>query len=182
MRIEIKNCNNIDTGIIEIQENKLNIKYAINGTGKSTIAKALECSTIANKDLNELLPFKYKDEIEITQEHVPNVLGLNPNSNIAIFNEDYVEQFVYKQDEVIKDSFEIFIRTKDYDERMEQIEKLILDIKETFNKTDELQILINDLSELSSCFGKSKTGYSAAGSIGKGIGKGNKLENIPQNL
>ena len=41
MNIEIKNCNNIDSAIITIDENKLNIKFAPNGTGKSTIAKAL---------------------------------------------------------------------------------------------------------------------------------------------
>ena len=42
--------------------------------------------------------------------------------------------------------------------------------------------IINDLTELSGCFGKSKTGYSAAGSIGKGLGKGNKIENVPEGL
>lgn len=41
MDIEIANCNNIDTGTLHIAPNKLNIKYATNGTGKSTVAKAL---------------------------------------------------------------------------------------------------------------------------------------------
>lgn len=41
MNIEIKNCNNIDIGSIELIEGRLNIKYAINGTGKSTISKVL---------------------------------------------------------------------------------------------------------------------------------------------
>ena len=31
-------------------------------------------------------------------------------------------------------------------------------------------------------FGKAKSGYSATGSIGKGIGKGNKIDNIPDGL
>lgn len=44
MDIEIKNCNNIDIGNMELVEGRLNIKYAINGTGKSTISKALEAS------------------------------------------------------------------------------------------------------------------------------------------
>lgn len=35
MDIQINNCNNIAS-------NRLNIKYAINGTGKSTVAKAIE--------------------------------------------------------------------------------------------------------------------------------------------
>ena len=37
MNISITNCNNIAHGTVAISENRLNIKYAINGTGKSTI-------------------------------------------------------------------------------------------------------------------------------------------------
>lgn len=45
----IKNCNNIKEASIVIEEGNLNIKFAINGTGKSTIAKAL-----LNKDKDYL--------------------------------------------------------------------------------------------------------------------------------
>jgi ABC-type sugar transport system ATPase subunit len=41
MEISISNCNNIDQGSLSLVENALNIKYAINGTGKSTISKAI---------------------------------------------------------------------------------------------------------------------------------------------
>jgi len=40
MDIKIMNCNNVDEGNIKLIEGRLNIKYAINGTGKSTIAKS----------------------------------------------------------------------------------------------------------------------------------------------
>ena len=36
MNISIKNCNNINSGNITIIEGALNVKYAINGTGKTT--------------------------------------------------------------------------------------------------------------------------------------------------
>jgi len=42
MKIEINSCNNIEKGEIKICEDKLNIKYALNGIGKSTIAYALD--------------------------------------------------------------------------------------------------------------------------------------------
>lgn len=42
MRLKISNCNNIDNGEFDIVEGRLNIKYAINGTGKSTISKTIE--------------------------------------------------------------------------------------------------------------------------------------------
>ncbi|MFH3031368.1 hypothetical protein, partial [Citrobacter freundii] len=41
MDVEIKYCNNIDNACITLSENKLNIKFAPNGTGKSTISRAI---------------------------------------------------------------------------------------------------------------------------------------------
>lgn len=38
--IKISNCNNIESGEIPIAQDKLNILYGRNGTGKSTLAKA----------------------------------------------------------------------------------------------------------------------------------------------
>ena len=42
MDITTKNCNNIEEANINIERNALNIKYGMNGTGRSTIAKAIE--------------------------------------------------------------------------------------------------------------------------------------------
>jgi len=182
LEVVIKNCNNIDDGTIEIKENTLNIKYAINGTGKSTLAKAIEIASSKKKNFDLLIPFKYKNIIDLPDERKPSIIGISDKQNVLIFNEAYVNTFIYKKEEVIENSFEIFIRTSDYDKRMEQIEKQIQDIKITFKDSQALNSMINDLIELSGCFGKSKSGYSAAGSIGKGIGKGNILENIPDQL
>lgn len=49
MRLTIRNCNNIENGEFDITEGRLNIKYAINGTGKSTISKAIEAFTTNNQ-------------------------------------------------------------------------------------------------------------------------------------
>ena len=43
-QIKIENCNNIAEGELAIEDGKLNILYGINGTGKTTIAKAIEFS------------------------------------------------------------------------------------------------------------------------------------------
>lgn len=39
--IKIHNCNNISSGEIDIWADKLNILFGRNGTGKSTIARAI---------------------------------------------------------------------------------------------------------------------------------------------
>jgi ABC-type Mn2+/Zn2+ transport system ATPase subunit len=181
MEIIIKNCNSIDEAKIEIEEGKLNIKYGVNGTGKSTIARAIELNTQGVEKLKDLTPFKYLEK-KSKNGAQPSIVGAETIKSVSIFNESYINQFVFKQDEVITNSFEIFIKNEEYNQKIEEIEKLISGIKETFRSNESLDQVIKDLMDLSECFGKSKTGYSAAGSIAKGLGNGNKIENIPPAL
>lgn len=180
MDITIKNCNSIDSAQISIKQGSLNIKYGINGTGKSTIAKALELS-IAGEDLAVLTPFKSKDKPKDAQLQ-PMIIGSDVFKSISVFNEDYINQFVFRPDEIIKNSFNIFIKDAEYDKRIEEIENQVSDIKDTFKNNKELESAIKDLTDLSDSFGKSQSGLSKAGRISKGIGNGNKIENIPVGL
>ena len=179
MRLTIRNCNNIENGEFDITEGRLNIKYAINGTGKSTISKAIEAFTTNNqKKKDSLLPFKYYG----TEENLPELTGYDKFKKIAVFNEKYIEDYVYQQNELIKNSFEIFVKSTDYDNHIKEIEKLLESISITFQNHPELGELIENFEQFIDGFGKAKSGYSAAGPIGKGIGKGNKIDNIPVGL
>lgn len=42
-----------------------------------------------------------------------------------VFDEEYVSQFVFQQNEVIKNSFDIFIKTPDYVTTMAEIDELL---------------------------------------------------------
>ena len=180
MDIQIKNCNNINIGNIELIEGRLNIKYAANGTGKSTISKALE-AYIKKDDAQKkaLLPFKY---YEVASTITPEISGADNFNSVAIFNEKYVEDYIFQPNELIKNSFEIFIKTSDYENHTKEIEELLKNINSTFREHPELDELIEAFQNFVAGFGKSKSGYSAAGSIAKGIGKGNKIDNIPKGL
>lgn len=180
MKLEISNCNNIDAGTISIERNKLNIKYAMNGTGKSTIARAIELHLRGDGSIKELTPFKLLESGAKDQES--KITGLDDVKTIAIFNENYINQFAFKQDEVLANSFEIFVKTANYDNHIGAIEKIITKIKNTFRDSKEIDQVISDLTTLSESFGKSQSGYSAAGALAKGIGKGNKVANIPKGL
>ena len=71
MDITVKNCNNIDEGRINILEGALNIKYAVNGTGKSTISKALQAFIEDDDEQKKnLIPFKY---VQAPEDHMPDV-------------------------------------------------------------------------------------------------------------
>lgn len=184
MEIKIRNCNNLDNAEIEVTEGKVNVKYGPNGTGKTTIARAVALgSQVPPADLSGLLPFKYRGA-NLLQEQKPFVSCSKHFTKIMLFNEEYVNNIVLRQDEVLKDSFNIFIRTSDYEARMSEIEKLILRIRKTFAENAELGQVIKDLYDLIDSFGKtkSKTGYVKSSRIARGIGGGNKLEHIPEHL
>lgn len=110
MELVIKNCNSIDEAKIKIEENRLNIKYGINGTGKSTIAKAIELYVKNDKNLKELTPFKYIGNEN--NEFQPSIEGAETLKSVSIFNDNYINQFVFKQSEVISNSFDIFIKNQ----------------------------------------------------------------------
>lgn len=180
LNIEIKNCNSIDEGKISINEGALNVKYAINGTGKTTIANAL--MAFVNNDETKkksLIPFRY---VDASDDHVPEVSGYDGISKINIFNEQYVQDYVYQTTELIKNSFEIFVKSPDYDKHINEIERLLNSINATFQSHPDLEELIMAFSQFIEGFGKAKNGYSSTGAIGKGLGKGNIIENIPEEL
>lgn len=180
--IHIHCCNNIESGTLKIHRGKLNIKYGINGTGKSTIAKAIEFASKNNGDgLNQLVPFKYLNSID--ENHRPKLEGVSDFSNVTIFDERYVRQYVFLQDELIKDSFEVFVKSPKYDQFVIEIEKLISDIADTFRNDPELDSILDAFNEFIIGFGKATSGYSASSSLAKGIGnKGNLIANIPESL
>ena len=179
MPIQIKNCNSIDSADITIAQNKLNIRYGVNGTGKSTIAKCLALKS-KNEDLNGLCPFKHRSSNDAATK--PVIQGAESFSTVMVFNEEYVNQFIFQQDEVIANSFNIFVRTPEYEARLAAIEGHTSGIKDSFKDSDALNKLITDLQTLSAAFGKSKTGWAESGAWAKGVGAGNRVVNIPEGL
>lgn len=129
MEINIKNCNNIKNADITVEKNSLNIKYGMNGTGKSTIAKA-----IANREqLNELKTFGSELEPEII---------INENiKKVEIFDNDFINRITFNGSEVIENGFEVFVKTDEYDKKRKEITDILNKLnRETFK--DEI---INNL-------------------------------------
>src|SRR3989344_474651 len=179
MKIIIKNCNNIDSGEITIEESKLNIKFGSNGIGKSTLAEAIRCK-IEEKELNSnQLPFKLqkenpnnlKSEVIIKDGKLESVLS---------FNEKYVKQYLFKADELLSNSFEILVKTPKYIETEEKIEKQLGEIKKIFLNNEELDRIILDFENLSKSFKTTKDGLSDASAISKGVNS--KFYDIPSDL
>ena len=65
--IKIQNCNNITSGEIVICSGKLNILFGRNGTGKSTIARAIFLAS-QGKLLTELAPYR-----SVSEDALPSI-------------------------------------------------------------------------------------------------------------
>jgi ABC-type Mn2+/Zn2+ transport system ATPase subunit len=179
MELTITNCNNIDSGKIEITNNKLNIKFGINGTGKSTITRAIKYAIDSPQLLTELIPFKHRQsEIKV----VPEITINEEIKSVLIFNEEYLNQFLFKEDELISNSYEIFINTPEYKNSTEQIEQLLSEIKKVFSENEDLNKTISDFENLSKSFATTQTGLSKSSALYKGLKEGNKIQHIPDSL
>ncbi|NDK91706.1 AAA family ATPase [Gordonia desulfuricans] len=178
--ITIADCNSISRADITLRREALNIKYGPNGIGKSTIARALVLNTRGQDALHELLPFKYRQR---GGKEAPTVVGADEIKSVLVFDEHYVSQFVFQPDEVIKNSFEIFIRTPEYQAGNEELEEIFEDLKKVFLENKALDDVIAGFTELRNAFTITKSGAIAKTSKGfKALGVGGKLSKIPKPL
>lgn len=171
--VEVKNCNSILKGNIKVEEEKLNIKYGINGTGKTTIAKAIEVANDSEK-LQELKSYFAEDSADVT---------INPPfEKVLVFNEEFVEQVVFKEDEVIENSFEVFLKTPTYDCKKEQLDqhlKLLHQIMENDLEVIKLQEL---LEKIGGKFKRTATGKLNRRGTMKSLLTKQNLYNVPNEL
>lgn len=180
MELHFKNCGSCESSTLTLNTGALNIKYGSNGVGKSTMAKALKLQ-VAGESLNNLLPFKERSK-PVDKQTQPSVSGCETLNTVMVFDETYVEQFAFARDELVQNSFNIFVKTPDYDARMEEIEARLKAVKVAFQDNKELAQVLTDLSDLAKSFGKSQSGIAKHGQLYKAIGNGNKVDNIPDPL
>ena len=178
MEVIIKNCNNIKEGHIDIVPNKLNIKYGINGTGKSTISKAI-IKKINGESLDDLRPFNSDYTV------VPSIIGCEEFKKVKIYNDDYVAQYLFlpNGDNLHRNSFEVFIKPDDYDEQINNINSILYNVKNYVIENSLINNLINQKNELNKILklNSKKTSINSTG-LGKALATGNKIVNIPEIL
>ena len=178
--ITITDCNSIAGARIRLRRESLNIKYGPNGLGKSTIARALLLNSQGQDALRELLPFKYRQG---DSGKTPTVAGADAIKKVLVFDEHYVSQFVFQPDEVVKNSFEIFIETPEYQEGINELDAIFEDLRRVFVENTALDDVIASFTELRNAFAVTKSGEIAKTSKGfKALGMGGRLTTIPEPL
>lgn len=134
--VELDNCNNIVSAKISLLKNRLNIRYAMNGTGKSTIAKAIELLS-KNESLSVLKPFD--GDIAPKASVSSDSEGIN---KVLLFNEEFVNTIIFKESEVIQNAFDVFIKTPEYEERQHAINEKLKEINIDTSLNPDLNRLI----------------------------------------
>ena len=184
MLVKLERCNSIDTGVVEVIENTLNLKYAINGSGKTTIARAILASVherLGSKKeaLTALTPFKYRKDASAK----PEVTGTDAIQSVRVFDEAYINEFVFQADELVKGSFDIFIRGDAYEQGIKDIDAQVASMQKALSEDKDVADLISDFNEISASFGKeTRVGINGTSVLAKTFKDGNKVANIPTGL
>ena len=151
MTAEISNCNNISSGKVFWEKGKLNIKYGLNGTGKTTIGKAVIASSKIKSELHHveytlesLRPYGTEDD----ESKKPSVIISEDVGKVAVFNEDYVSSFLFTDAGLMSDAFSIFVKPEGYEDRIEEINGLMKALPGTFSEIPELDTLLESLGKL----------------------------------
>lgn len=178
MDVLINNCNNIKNGCICIEKNKLNIKYGVNGTGKSTISSAIN-KKIKNEALESLKPFNSDDSI------IPQIEGCDEFHSIKTYNDEYVSKFLFlpNADQLHQNSFEVFIKPGDYEEQIEKINCILGIVKDYVVSNEIINNVINQKNELNKLIKlNAKQNSLNSTGVGKALSIGNKILNIPERV
>ena len=179
--VTLHHCKNFDTATFRVEPKKLNIKYAPNGTGKSSVADGIQCAISGDQDsIESIKPFK--DRGSRTSASFESE-GLDDFKSIEVFNETYVNSVVFLQDSLFAPSFDVFVKTKEYEDTLRRIEKLLEDVRKCFEE-DETKHLISvlDVLFISICGNSGLTGKNllrATAPVKKGLSNGNLKVAIP---
>lgn len=168
--ITINYCNNIKKAQISIVEHALNIKFGHNGTGKSTISEAIRLK-IEGDDLKKLTPFSAADS---ENEVIPSVEEI-PFQKVKVFNEEYIQQYLFKQDGFFDDSYKVFLRSQECDNLSKEIIGMLAELQESNFQGTSISNFEETLNAYTTAVKYSDSGLSKRGGLGevlKGGGAG----------
>mgnify|MGYP001625375663 CR=1 FL=1 len=174
--LNIQNCNCIKNANITIVENSLNIKYGVNGTGKTTIGVAISIAVENGQEklVEELCPY---NSDKSKNDEIPKVSSL-PYTKVKVFNEQYVNGYLFKGNGFFDDPFQVFLNSSECNQLMDKIAELLANLQGIFQKSESIHDLREFLPEYFNAT-KYKDGTVAkTGGIGEFIkGNGGGFEN-----
>lgn len=176
--IKIKNCNCISDAGIYLEENAINIKYGSNGTGKSTVCKAIFAKANGSAEkMEELRPYGIEENDE---DHQPDVSNI-PYSNVRVFDETYVNSYLFQDTSFLENSYKVFLRSDKCEQLKEEINVLLASLQDVFEKNEEIRKLREFLPKYFDAIKFSDGQIQKKGGVGEFLkGNGSGFENYDE--
>jgi len=172
IKAQVSNCNNIKNAELQLRKNYLNIRYAMNGTGKSTIARAVEIRS-KDGDLSILEAFGCDGK---------PACELSEDIQVLLFNEEYVDRYVLQKSEVMPNSFEVFVKNPDYEELKKVIDERLKHIHIDLSENEDVQTILATGNYARSNFKFNKDGTLRQTPRVKSLAQSGKVFNLPKEL
>ena len=164
MQVKISNAANIVSAEITLVPESLNIKYGNNGIGKSTIAKSIAYKLNNDARLSSLTPYGSEEPIVI---EIPIEI-----KSCLYFDKDYVDRYLFQED-IQNNSYEIVVKTSDFDKSKAAIEELIGQLV-GFSSSPMLAKFVKEINNFDNEIKFKNSGeMDLAKKIGKGLKSGN---------
>lgn len=180
--IELSNCRNIvsiSNGPIKIARNHLNVFYGKNGTGKTTLCKAIKyIARDESCSLTSLESFKYQETHDASLQ--PSVNTSGRIKELCVFDDAWIQDHCFTPSTIHKDAFELYVRDKSVRDLEKKRKSKIGYLRKVLERP-EVSDIESTLQDLQKNLGKTKSGgeLTAAAPIIKAFKSGSPIEPIP---
>lgn len=189
INIRFKNCRNISSiegGAICVKKDTLNVIFAANGTGKTTLAKVCSYLSSSPEDKRNSLeglksftclanPGQTEFEPSIPESSIP--------MKVAVFNEEWVEKHCFMPDTLRDNTFKLFVESEEYRRLTSNRDEAIGTLLRNVNG-EEISKLITAFADLKKGTGTltQKDVFSKSSALEQAYGNGSPLGCIPEYL
>ena len=127
--------------------------------------------------MDDLKPFGSDDEI------IPTISIDGDIQGVRVFNEEFVNNMVFKESTVIDNAFDVFIRTSDYEQKRQNLDNRLLKLKVDIDEKPPIIQLKNDIAAFAGKLELNAAGKNLKNNTNyKAIIKKNNVYNIPDGL
>lgn len=147
MNYVFEKIGNLEKANISIEKEKVNVKYGFNGIGKTTLVKSIKYIFGTQEEKNVLNRLLISQKTG-AQYILPESIMKSDFNSLMVYDRQYFDK-LFKQTDLLNNTFELLIDSQDYSNLREPIVKNIEKLKDAINNTNYIDLfnLINTLGD-----------------------------------